>query len=204
MTDSSAMCWGINALGAGPSTSGSFTPVSVLNPAGTAPLTGALEVNGGYADACAIMTDQSALCWGENQDGEIGNGNDVNQTLPVQVTSVGSSSALSNVTQIAPGEYFTCVMVSSGAIQCAGTNGFGQLSDGNFTSEETWQAASGLTGIPIELVAGFDQACVVLPAGGVSCWGSDINGQLGNDSTNNSDVPVTVEGVGGTGDLKLF
>jgi alpha-tubulin suppressor-like RCC1 family protein len=204
MTDSSAMCWGINALGAGPSTSGSFTPVSVLNPAGTAPLTGALEVNGGYADACAIMTDQSALCWGENQDGEIGNGNDVNQTLPVQVTSVGSSSALSNVTQIAPGEYFTCVMVSSGAIQCAGTNGFGQLSDGNFTSEETWQAASGLTGIPIDLVAGFDQACVVLPTGGVSCWGSDINGQLGNDSTNNSDVPVIVEGVGGTGDLKLF
>ncbi len=204
MTDSSAMCWGINALGAGPSTSGSFTPVSVLNPAGTAPLTGVLEVNGGYSDACAIMTDQTALCWGQNQDGEVGNGTNVNQSLPVQVTAVGSSTALSNVTQIGAGEYFTCVMVSSGAIQCAGSNGFGQLSDGNFTSEETWQAASGLTGVPIELAAGFDQACVVLPAGGASCWGSDINGELGNDSTNNSDVPVTVEGVGGTGDLKLF
>jgi alpha-tubulin suppressor-like RCC1 family protein len=204
LTDSSAMCWGSGPLGAGPSTTGSFTPVSVLNPAGTAPLTGVLDVDGGFADACAIMTNQSALCWGSNQDGDLGNGGNVESTLPLQVTSVGSSAALANVAQIGAGENFICVLVVSGAIQCSGTNAFGQLSDGNFTSKETWQAATGLTGVPIEMAAGFDQACVVLPTGGISCWGSDLNGQLGNNNTDNSDVPVTVEGAGGTGDLLLF
>jgi hypothetical protein len=79
-----------------------------------------------------------------------------------------------------------------------------QLGDGKLSSDETWQALTGVTGVPIEMAAGFDQGCVVMPAGGVSCWGSDINGELGNNSTNNSDVPVMVEGVGGTGDLLLF
>ncbi len=204
LTDSSAMCWGSGPLGAGPSTTGSFTPVSVLNPAGTAPLTGVLDVDGGFADACAIMTNQSALCWGSNQDGDLGNGANLESTLPLQVTSVGSSAALANVAQIGAGENFICVLVVSGAIQCSGTNAFGQLSDGNFTSKETWQAATGLTGVPIEMTAGFNQACVVLPTGGISCWGSDLNGQLGNNNTDNSDVPVNVEGVGGTGDLLLF
>jgi len=204
MTDSSAMCWGNGPLGAGPSTPSSTTPVSVLNPAGTAPLTGVLEVNGGYADACAIMTDQSALCWGSNQDGDLGNGTNTESTLPVQVTGVGSSAALGNVAQIGGGENFICVMVVGGAIQCSGTGSFGQLGDGTLGSEETWQDVTDLSGAPIEMAAGFDQSCVVLPAGGVSCWGSDLNGELGNNSTNNSAVPVTVEGAGGAGDLMLF
>jgi alpha-tubulin suppressor-like RCC1 family protein len=204
MTDSSAMCWGDGPLGAGPSTMGSFTPVSVLNPAGTAPLTGVLDVDGGYQDACAVMTDQSALCWGLNQDGDLGNGTNAQSTLPISVTSVGSSAELGNVTQIGGGEDFICVMVVSGAIQCSGTGSFGQLGDGAFSSKETWQAVTGVTGVPIEMAAGFDQSCVVLPGGGVACWGSDLNGELGNNSTNNSAAPVTVEGVGGTGDLQLF
>jgi large repetitive protein len=204
LTDSSAMCWGSGPLGAGPSTTGSFTPVSVLNPAGTAPLTGVLEVNGGFDDACEILTDQNALCWGMNQDGDLGNGMNSVVTLPIPVTSVGSSAALSNVEQIGGGEDFICVMVVSGAIQCSGTGAFGQLGDGMFTSKETWQAVTGVTGVPIDMVAGFNQACVVLPGGSVQCWGSDLNGQLGNNSTDNSAVPVTVVGVGGTGDLLLF
>jgi alpha-tubulin suppressor-like RCC1 family protein len=204
LTDSSAMCWGDGPLGAGPSTTGSTTPVSVLNPAGTAPLTGVLEVNGGFDDACAILTDQSALCWGTNQDGDLGNGTNTVMTLPVPVTSVGSSAALGNVAQVGGGEDFICVMVVSGAIQCSGTGSFGQLGDGKLSSSESWQAVMGVSSVPIDMVAGFDQACVVLPGGGIQCWGSDLNGQLGNNNTDNSAVPVTVVGVGGTGDLMLF
>ena len=45
---------------------------------------------------------------------------------------------------------------------------------------------------------GFEY-CAVLRSGGVDCWGYNLNGQLGNGTTRNSDTPVAVHGVGGTG-----
>lgn len=43
--------------------------------------------------------------------------------------------------------------------------------------------------------AGTYHNCAVTSTGGVLCWGNGTNGQLGNNSTNNSLVPVTVPGL---------
>jgi alpha-tubulin suppressor-like RCC1 family protein len=43
--------------------------------------------------------------------------------------------------------------------------------------------------------AGGPHACVLLSNGSVDCWGWNEFGQLGDDTTTNSDIPVAVSGM---------
>jgi alpha-tubulin suppressor-like RCC1 family protein len=45
------------------------------------------------------------------------------------------------------------------------------------------------------IAAGDFHTCVVTVAGGASCWGGNGGGQLGNNSTTNSNVPVAVQAL---------
>ena len=47
-----------------------------------------------------------------------------------------------------------------------------------------------------QIAAGDSHTCALTTAGAVECWGSNSNGQLGNNSTANNDVPVAVIGLG--------
>ncbi len=67
-----AYCWGANSLGqVGDGTAGSdrLTPV---------PVAGGLQfgpINAGLAHTCAVTTEHQAYCWGNNNQGELGDGN---------------------------------------------------------------------------------------------------------------------------------
>jgi len=66
-------CWGKNAdgqLGNGTTTS-SNVPVQVVEP--SAGFTGIISISVGSSTACAIV-DQTPYCWGNNADGQLGNG----------------------------------------------------------------------------------------------------------------------------------
>ena len=52
----------------------------------------------------------------------------------------------------------------------------------------------GVTAIVAGQSAGHNFTCAVVN-GGVQCWGDNVNGQLGNNSTEDSLVPVQVEGL---------
>ena len=50
-------------------------------------------------------------------------------------------------------------------------------------------------GAYISVAAGANHSCCLLVTGDVQCWGSNGNGQLGNNSTVNSATPVSVSGL---------
>ncbi|HEU4410431.1 MAG TPA: hypothetical protein VFS43_34570 [Polyangiaceae bacterium] len=71
-----AACWGYNVarqLG-GDLTSDSSVPVSVLAAPGGPSFVGAQAVTGGLYHTCALMTNNQVLCWGGNNEGQIGDG----------------------------------------------------------------------------------------------------------------------------------
>ena len=82
MSDQSLWCWGDNSngqLGSGSQTSSS-TPVAVtvLGKAWA-------SVSAGSAHACALATDSTLWCWGDNSDGQLGTGTGGVQLLPSRV-----------------------------------------------------------------------------------------------------------------------
>jgi alpha-tubulin suppressor-like RCC1 family protein len=184
-------CWGYNAYGqlGNGTTTDSSSPVSVSG------LTNVTSVaSGSYAYAtCAVISDGTAKCWGDNYAGMLGDGTNTNRSAPVTV------SGLSNVTQIAVGGVFTCALLSNGTVDCWGDDAAGELGYGGYYgssySRTTPGAVSGITGA-VQIAVGYANACALLSDGSVKCWGSDYNGESGQTASL-VPTPATVSGISG-------
>jgi alpha-tubulin suppressor-like RCC1 family protein len=110
---------------------------------------------------------------------------------------------------IAAGAGHSCLVTTTGRIECWGGNQFGQLggSDGPFTLLEngppfsgnpgSWAKANvrGLTGKALAVSSGYYHTCALVGVGGVQCWGRNISGQLGDGTNIDSDTAVHVQGM---------
>jgi alpha-tubulin suppressor-like RCC1 family protein len=85
----------------------------------------------GANHTCAILSDRTAYCWGQNLHGQLGNGTTQNQNTPVAVG--GGIEFLS----LHAGGAVTCAFSRDGAEYCWGLNSDGQLGDGSQTSRSS-------------------------------------------------------------------
>ena len=124
-----------------------------------------MQLSAGLYHTCALLSNHTVKCWGYGDDGELGNGDHVGSTTPVQVVD-GSASALTNVIQISAGDYHTCAVIASdishpelgGTVECWGYNYDGQLGNGTYDdSSETAVAVSGVS-TAIQVAAGDSKA----------------------------------------------
>jgi alpha-tubulin suppressor-like RCC1 family protein len=205
-------CWGDNSNGelGNASTTNSDVPVAVKGLGGTGTLTGvaslASDSSGGGSDGyCAVLTSGAVDCWGDNSSGDLGNGTNVGSHVPVAVEGLGRTGTLAGVANLVSGLGSYCAVLTSGAVDCWGDNYYGALGDGSTINSDVPVAVEGLggtgtlTGVA-SLMSNHFSYCAVLTSGAVDCWGENF-GALGNGSTTNSDFPVAVEGLGGTGTL---
>jgi alpha-tubulin suppressor-like RCC1 family protein len=182
IVNGAAQCWGANGNGqlGNNTTSAAATPVQVVG------LTsGVLAVTVGSAHSCALVNG-GVQCWGYNAFSQLGN--DSTTDSPVPVVAQGLTAG---VQAVVAGEYQTCALVN-GSAECWGSNDNGQLGNNTTSNSATPVTVMGLAGGLQLLVAGSgDQGCA-LDNGAVSCWGDNDWGQLGNNSTVVSLVPVPV------------
>jgi uncharacterized repeat protein (TIGR01451 family) len=180
-------CWGYNnqgQLGNG-STSNSNIAVNVSGLS-----SGVSAIAAGDLHTCAVVSG-AAQCWGDNTFGQLGDGN----TFTFSSTPVSVSSLLS-VTAIAGGGSHSCAVASGGA-KCWGDNTYGQLGNNSFTPSPTPVNVSNLTSGVSNVATGNAHSCALLNTGAVRCWGYNAFGQLGNNATTDSSVPVTVTSLSG-------
>jgi uncharacterized protein (TIGR03437 family) len=203
-TSGNAQCWGSGIdgqLGNG-NNYASATAVAVLNPAGSAPLTGVAAIAAGYDDACALTSSGTVLCWGGDGAGELGNGapSSTPSNIPTRVLDVTGKSALTGIAAVTEGLQHTCALTNAGAELCWGDNAYGALGAPGVFLATTPVPVSGLSSGVIAIAAGFHHNCDVTSEGGVLCWGFNIDGQLGNGSSIRAFMsPVAVVGVGESG-----
>jgi alpha-tubulin suppressor-like RCC1 family protein len=190
-TSGAAYCWGANDMGqiGDGTTTGSSVPVAVVGG-----LTFA-SVSAGDAHTCGATTAASsqagaAYCWGLNNTGQLGNGvtgeNGAANPLPVPVS--GGLTFTSMMT----GQVHSCGITSVGGASCWGNGGVGQLGDGTSTFIRNVPGAVSGSYAFASASGSRNHACGVTTAGAAYCWGSNSNGELGNGTTSNSNVPVAV------------
>ena len=192
-----AYCWGYGSngqLGIGIQASSSV-PMSVLS-AGALQGKTFTHIEAGSNHACGIASG-TAFCWGYNQSGQLGNNTSSSTSTPVAVATTGALAG-KVVTALSVGGNQSCA-IASGAAYCWGSNASGELGDGTKANSYIPVAVDVKlvkTGSTYEITAGYAHVCA-LTAGTANCWGSNGNGQLGNSTFENSNVPtsVTTKGV---------
>jgi len=188
----SVQCWGSNGfgqLGNGTTARRSEGVVTVIG------LTDAISVSAGSSHTCAIRTSGAVQCWGNNYDGELGNGSFA--TVPPYgishpVTVVG----INNAVAVSAGVSHNCALLGDGTVKCWGDNQFGGLGNGTNVDSAIPVSVIGINNaVSISTAISNNSSCAVLNTGDVVCWGVNDNGQLGNGTTTSSNIPVPVLGI---------
>ncbi len=187
LQNGSVQCWGDNAngqLGDG-STVAQNMPVNVSGLAGAA--TG---ISAGSDHACAVLTDGTVQCWGDNARGQLGDGSREDRLNPVFVRDLRDTIAT-----VAAGHFHTCALASDGDIHCWGTNNRGQLGNDTLDSSRTPVRVMGAPGDATTLAAGLDHACALFKTGMLYCWGSNRARQLGQGAPGVASVPRLIRPI---------
>ncbi len=77
--------------------------ITVGNAEDRAALTGVTQVTAGANHSCARLSNGEARCWGDNEDGQLGDGTTTNRTRPVRVSNATGANAQQNVRKISAG-----------------------------------------------------------------------------------------------------
>ena len=110
-------------LGNGTTTNSSI-PVQVNG------ITSATAISASDYHTCALLSDGTMSCWGDNQTGAVGDGTVTNRVTPVAVGPLAGP-----VQQIAVGGYHSCALVGGALteVECWGDPSSGELGDGRYS-----------------------------------------------------------------------
>ena len=199
-SDGTLAAWGNNSggqLGNG-STTSNEVPVAVDR---TGVLAGKtiMAICSGYAHGLALCTDGTLAAWGDNSSGQLGDNTYVNALLPVLVNRTGVLAG-KTVIAIAAGRSHSLALCSDGTVAAWGANSYGQLGNGTTGISPLPVMVSrtgGLAGKTVTSIAtGTYFSMAVCSDGTAATWGDNSYGQLGNNTTIHSSVPVAVTKTG--------
>ena len=163
-------------------------PTDVIDPS---LLSDAVALAAGHSTSCALRSNGTVACWGDDGEGELGA---PGADRPTAATVPG----LSRIVAITVGGMFACALDADGHVWGWGNNKVGQLGmtpdPGNHTPAMVMlpngngQPLSNVTAI----AAGAQHVCAIV-AGAVWCWGANAAFQLGRPIA--SSAPAAIANV---------
>lgn len=220
--DEKLVCWGANGAGQ----LGRNTKSVWEQPGEVPDFTGVKNVSLGEDFTCAVYgADLKTKCFGSNFYGQLGldsiAADSVGTAVKDQANARLNAGGDYNTLNLQCGGHSCCAVVYKVAaaqtgITCWGRGGSGQLgdsaqlknigtgTDGTFgagnarhsyaLTGDRWVATNGWT--PLALTMGGTHACALSTARSVYCWGSNLNGALGRESSIGTAQSVAVVNLG--------
>lgn len=164
-----------------------------------------LQMDLSAAHACALIYPDRVKCWGDNSQGQLGQGDTLPRgkslaTWGDNIPFVDFGTGL-GAQKVVTGGAHTCVLLLDGRLKCWGHNNFGQLGIGatgnrgalpNQMGDNLPFVDLGTGRTAVDVAVGVSHTCALLDNGGVKCWGSGGSGALGYENTTN----VGISGMG--------
>lgn len=184
-------CWGavlslgdLNYRGDRPGEMGAALPAI-----GFGPDRFAVAVAAGASMRCALLDDGSVRCWGGNQWGQLGQGDEVArggtpETIPALIPPVDLGTG-QRATALAAGRHHVCALLVGGAVKCWGLATDGQLGlgDENHRGDVLGEMGDALPAVDLgtgrtarAIAAGGAKTCALLDNDQLKCWGPGIDG----------------------------
>lgn len=208
--DGSVWAWGSNShgqLGTGNRTM-SIYPVRTVGVDGEDWIKDAVSAAANADCSMVLHMDGTVSMWGNNDKGQLGNGNKENQTRPVKVRNENGTGVLANIKQIATAEGCSLALSKDGTVWSWGGNQNGRLGDGTTIDryypqkvQKSDAYGGGELSDIIFISAGYYFNAAVDSNGYVWVWGKNDWGQLGNNSRGESYKAEKVKGITGDGEL---
>lgn len=181
-------CWGWNSkgqLGDG-GTTNKNVPTDVQGLGGSIK-----EFSLGYYHTCALLTTGTVKCWGNNGAGKLGDGTITQRLTPVSVLG------LTDVKNISLGEFHSCALKNTGELKCWGYNFAGRLGDSTAIDRTTPVTVSGFSSNAAKISMGGAHSCALDASNALKCWGYNVDGRVGDNSTVDKYIPTLVHGFSG-------
>jgi alpha-tubulin suppressor-like RCC1 family protein len=183
-SDGTIWCWGSGPDGElGDGVCHDYTAgcaSAVPGPTQAVGVANATEIYAAISHTCALISDGTLMCWGDNTYGQLGGVSllGTRTSTPIAVPN------LKEVAHLAMGDSNqTCVILTDGTVKCWGRNLNCSLGTSpNLDMSNTPTLVPGLSGIRT-IALDYDHACVVGSNGALLCWGDNATGQLGNGTT---------------------
>lgn len=189
--DGTVRAWGSNGQGQlGNGTTSVGGCVCVTTPVQVSGLTGVVAVSGGIGHSLALKGDGTVWAWGDNSDGQLGNGTTANSSTPVAVPGLAGVSA------IAAGREHSLALMSNGTVRAWGSNGAGALGNGTTSNSSTPVTVSGLSGVSAISGGNFHYSLSLKADQSAWGWGDNSDGQLGDGTTTSRYTPVVAHTEG--------
>lgn len=172
--DGTVYCWGKNSQGqiGNGSASNKPNPIPIM----IKDFTNIIAISSGGNNNCALNKEGSVLCWGENSEGQVGEGTTTQREYPVYVINIDPV-----IKSITTGVDHSCALTNTGKILCWGSS---------ISEIDEHRKTLGVT----EIKSSFNHTCL-LQRGNMSCFGGNLHGELGNyKAILSSFLPVYVIG----------
>jgi alpha-tubulin suppressor-like RCC1 family protein len=182
-------CWGGNAHGELGLGVASAAPVAKPSKVVGLP-DPMMMVAAGRFHTCGVSTKGAVWCWGQNENGALGDDSSIDSPVPVQPLGLPDVAVA-----LSAGAGGTCAVLKNGDAYCWGSNANGQLGDGTRIHRARPVKVSGLEGAGRMVAYGQEFSCGTTRALRALCWGKNDEGQLGDGTDAARELPGPVQGL---------
>ena len=144
-------------------------------------------LSAGSSYAMALLRDGSVLAWGNNGNGQLGDGTVTTRATPGRVTG------LESIIAVDAGYFHSLAADRQGAVWAWGSNSFGKLGQGASTIKDSKTPIKVLQlDNVVDVRAGRSHSLALTRDGKVMAWGRNTDGQLGDSTVLTRRLPVSV------------
>ena len=159
------------------------------------------KISSGGSHTVALDENGKVYTWGRNYDGQLGDGTN-NSNIPICISDIPTNPLNKvKIKEISAGYNHTVAIDEDGKVYAWGYNYRGQLGDGTNNDSNIPICISDIPTNPLnkvkikEISAGGSHTVAIDEEGKVYAWGVNYNGQLGNGTNNNSNIPICISDI---------